>query len=395
MNAPRMAGKKEVDFMKTFHYLLRRTKDNRGTVIVYVAVAIVVLLGCVALAVDVGYVMVSRNEIQNVADGSALAATRRLGFIYENMTYQAQQSYNCETSGDVPIIKQAALDVASSNVAAQQNINLNAADDIIIGKWNANTKTLSPTYDQPDAVRVIARRPGAPTFFAKIFGSNTFNVSGIATAALTPQGTTGPGGLPIPFGLSKYYFDLHKAAQTDFCGKQLILYPTCASSDQCDTVEEIENIGCGGWHTYLYDPPSASRLDNIVSGLIGGTFSSPPASGQTYFNYTGGTLASLWTGSPSPLEDLFNTMRVKNDGVLDNDNDVTTWTTTVVVYDSGDCTNPNQDLRVAGFATVQITGVLPAPDKQIIGKILCDYVEAGRGGGGQYGTLGSIPNLVQ
>ena len=47
--------------------------DQSGMVAVIVAILLAVLLGFAALAVDIGHVMVVRNEIQNAADAAALA----------------------------------------------------------------------------------------------------------------------------------------------------------------------------------------------------------------------------------------------------------------------------------------------------------------------------------
>ena len=71
-----------------------RNGNESGAVIVVVAIVLIVLIAIAALAVDVGYLLASRNELQNAADASALAATRRLGAIYEGLTYSQQQSYD-------------------------------------------------------------------------------------------------------------------------------------------------------------------------------------------------------------------------------------------------------------------------------------------------------------
>ena len=47
-----------------------------------VALTITMLVGFVALAVDIGYLMATKNELQNVADAAALAAAGKLGDIY-------------------------------------------------------------------------------------------------------------------------------------------------------------------------------------------------------------------------------------------------------------------------------------------------------------------------
>jgi Flp pilus assembly protein TadG len=48
-------------------------EDTRGAVAVIVAIMIVVLLSFGALALDISNAMIARNELQNVADASALA----------------------------------------------------------------------------------------------------------------------------------------------------------------------------------------------------------------------------------------------------------------------------------------------------------------------------------
>src|SRR6266540_3190302 len=78
--------------------LSTRLKDKRGTVTVMVALLMLMLIGFAAFAIDVGYMMVTRNELQNVADACALAATQRLGSIYSSpsytsLSYKEQENY--------------------------------------------------------------------------------------------------------------------------------------------------------------------------------------------------------------------------------------------------------------------------------------------------------------
>ena len=70
------------------------------------------------------------------------------------------------------------------------------------------------------------------------------------------------------------------------------------------------------------------------------------------------------------------------------------WDTGVVVY-QGDC-SPSGDQLVVGFVEIALTYVGDSSDKAIYGNIQCKYVEGPTsGGGGFYGTYGSIPNIVQ
>jgi Flp pilus assembly protein TadG len=58
--------------------LTRLLRDTRGGIAVTFSLALVPLLGCVALAVDVSTWYAARAQIQNVADGAALASAREL-----------------------------------------------------------------------------------------------------------------------------------------------------------------------------------------------------------------------------------------------------------------------------------------------------------------------------
>ena len=48
-----------------------------------------------------------------------------------------------------------------------------------------------------------------------------------------------------------------------------------------------------------------------------------------------------------------------------------------------------------GFATAIITAVYDSPEKTIEAKVICENVEPGHGGGGEYGTMGNVAGLVE
>ena len=51
-----------------------RKSSRRGTILPLVAVSMVTLLGFIALAIDLGMVMVAKTQLQNAADAAAFAA---------------------------------------------------------------------------------------------------------------------------------------------------------------------------------------------------------------------------------------------------------------------------------------------------------------------------------
>ncbi|MGD8667751.1 MAG: pilus assembly protein TadG-related protein, partial [Desulfobacterales bacterium] len=196
--------------MKAYPSCISKVKNQSGVSAVVVAIGLVMLLGFAALAIDVGYLYSTRNELQNVSDATALAATRQLGSIYQSMSYQDQQNYVC----DRPAIVSVAQQVGLKNQAAKTFITINDAD-VVIGKWNSGT--LTPTLAQPDAVGVIARRDSSAnspvtTIFAAIFNTfggnfDTVGITADAVAALSGKGESHDGEIELPVAIDEDWFN--------------------------------------------------------------------------------------------------------------------------------------------------------------------------------------------
>jgi Flp pilus assembly protein TadG len=385
--------------------LIARIKDQSGTTVVLVAMGMVVLIGFAALAVDIGYTLTTKNELQNVADAAALAATRQLGAIYQGMSYDEQQTY----VGDPQTLVDIATEVAAKNQAGGMNITIQASD-VTIGDWDASTLTLTPTLAQPDAVRVIARRDGTAngpitTFFARIFGIDTVDVNAKATAALTGQGTTEPGDLEVPLGIPGYWFT------NNSCNGHIKFSPTG------------DPDACAGWTSFT-ENANDSNIRKILEELID---SQDTVAGETMFNFIGGELSTNTfnafltlfqhrgydvdnDGNPILGPDGEPLVYAGDEGIPFNDAEGNRlyypddtprnkheWSTTVAVYAWDNCDNPNASIGIGGYARINITDVLGPPDKLIEGAVVCEYVDSEdtRGGGGEYGTMGSIPGLVE
>ena len=386
--------------MKTTRCLL---KGNDGVTAVLVAIMLVMLMSFAALAIDIGYSKVTENELQNTADAAALAGARQLALIFKGMSYEDQQKYEL-TSDDAALIKSAATDVAKKNNAGGKAVTVNS-EDIVIGVWSPSSSPPVTAGDPPRAVRVKSRRDSVAngaisTFFAKVFGVSSMNVSAVATAALTGPSSAPKGGLPIPVGISCAWVNSHT------CGDVITFFPTTTS--------------CAGWNTYESWPSNASKLRCILASgdpncksdpslancaTLGptspGCFQSPETTaGVTQFVFTGGTLGSAFPDMAA----LFDLMRQLNDGILDMDENLGTWTTSVPVFadPDGSCVcqeggaNPSGEKLIVGFATIIMSKVLgPGGGMELQGQLICDIVKPGEGGGLPTGTLGDIPGLVE
>jgi len=404
-----------------------KLRNQTGATVILVAVLLPVLVGFLALAVDIGYLMLTRNELQNVADAAALAGARRLGVNYQEMTADEQASYVCDPATIIPTVQEVGL---NNSAGGQDAIVINAAD-VEIGRWAAGS--FSATLDNPNAVKVTARRDGSAngpivTFFAKIFGIDTMDVSARATAALTGQATSEEGELELPVGISRAWFEDPDRGTP--CGDKIKFSPT------------TDPEACGGWTTFEYGSNTAN-LRKILDGVLE---SDATEAGTTEFKFTGGDLAAAFSDLLSlfqrkgydvdvngdwiydqagemvqfateeqgavPLYELDaegnvvldkktgNPIRLEYpDGTLRNEH---AWETTVVVYENlngtADCSNPNQQKRVVGYARIRLTDVVDSPSRLIVGEIVCNYVDNAdsRGGGGEgFSLMGSIPGLVE
>lgn len=345
-------------------------QDTRGAVAVFVAIMIVVLLAFGAVALDISNAMIARNELQNVADASALAGTRQLGLIYKGLS--SGTPYNTYVLSNPSAVVSAATTVALANRARQVPIVINASD-IQIGVWNATARTFTVGNVGATGVRVTARRDGGAngpitTWVAGIIGINSMNVVATATAALTGTGSTAPRELETPFGISSFRFT------TPYCNQPVRFYPA------------NDPIACAGWHTW-FATPNAKRLRDNINALIPNPPGSPETDMGDRLEFTGGNVATALNN----LYNLYNTKRY-----TDNDGNNNIWTALVPVYQGTDCSNPNTALPIVGYATMQISNVAAPPNTQVIqGVIACNIVDGGRGGGGSFGTLGSIPGLVE
>jgi Flp pilus assembly protein TadG len=422
--------------MKFSFKLLEKVKNQAGATAVIIAIVLPMLIGFGALAVDVGYMYVTKNELQNVADAAALAATRKLGSIYQGMTYDAQKTYVCGSGNtDIAVIKGVADAVAYNNKAGGEHIivydTTKGIDHVEIGVWDASSDPPSFTAknEQPDAVRVTAHRDNAAngpitTFFAKIFGIDVVDVSAVATAALTAPAKLNEGELKVPFSLSKNNFP-------NDCTNPITFSPTadsCAgwhnffdSANANDMADKLLGLIQGDVQTYPdHDPPLVNGPDWLVANF---DMNAPPDAEITpvvgtgdEINHQGGTISSLFLGGrlgntdndinlsgeilgdakhPAPFPALFDYFRRRDD-----DDDDTIWTATVPVYEDDDvCENPSGAIPIIGFAIIEIHMPNPPPDSSVSVFVYCELIFVdGRGGGGSgaYGNVkGTIPNLVE
>lgn len=181
---------------------------ERGAVAVFVAVILVALIGFTALAVDVGHLYGVKNELHNAADAGSLAGAHEL-FDKDN--------------GDLTVAAAIAEAerVTPLNSTGNEMVNVNNIT-VETGHWSFTTSQFTASenttqvewQERPfseldldpafiNAVRVVARRPDTPSFFARIFSLDEFLVSSEAVAYIGFAGTLHPEDLDQPIAICK------------------------------------------------------------------------------------------------------------------------------------------------------------------------------------------------
>jgi Putative Flp pilus-assembly TadE/G-like len=157
-----------------------RKVEQRGAALVLIAAAMIFVLGMAGLAIDLGSLYVGRSQAQRAADAAALAGATAFADsgCTSTGTCSAAQSYATDR----------AVAVGNQNLVADVNPNIQpGSPDINFDFSNPQNPRITVTV-----FRDTAHKDPMPTFFMKIFGVQTANISAQATAeAFNPSGQNG------------------------------------------------------------------------------------------------------------------------------------------------------------------------------------------------------------
>ena len=129
-------------------------------------------VGAVAIAIDLGYVVLVRSQLQVAADSAVTGAVPHMG-----------------TSRECVI--QAAKSAAWGRVASGRSVVVNDAD-VQLGLWNTGARTFTPSGSVGNAVKVVARRDEPEgglhlPFLARMISTTSPHVSAWAVAVAAPR----------------------------------------------------------------------------------------------------------------------------------------------------------------------------------------------------------------
>lgn len=202
--------------------------NQRGVALTWVALMLFALMGVAAFAVDLANIYGVLNELHNAADAGALAGARRL---YNSdgtqvnpganlIAYNAARANNAQSEDGIIAVdvNWAPGENAESDVDVQRGHWSFGLDSLAKGFYPSNnlappnlayrdTEDLDADETFINAVKVTARREASPegtpvaSFFARIFGFSSFELSKEAVAYLGYAGSLGPGEADQPIAI--------------------------------------------------------------------------------------------------------------------------------------------------------------------------------------------------
>jgi Flp pilus assembly protein TadG len=157
------------------------------------AILLALVLGMLAFSVDIGYIVMTRAELQNAADSSALAAVEQLTPYYVQY-YSPGSTQNTILSSAETQATLFAKNYASYHKAGNTtSVVLDTTNDLQFGYQDSSTAYQSPppTGDFPNTVQVTLRLNGGTStnpmvdlFFGPVLGMSQVSVTAVARATL-------------------------------------------------------------------------------------------------------------------------------------------------------------------------------------------------------------------
>jgi len=408
--------------MNRTHYYLSLRLNNRGVTVILVAVVLLVMIGMASLAIDIGYVAVKKNELQNAADAASLAAARKLGEIYEGMSVNEQLAYKvgpADNTADYNAMVSAAQNMAEANISNENNLVVN----VEIVEWaGANTQ----------ATVKVTVQISIDFFFAKVLGINSMNGRADATAALSAPGFIETDLIPV--GISSSWFENFP----NYCGQKITLYPVTESCvawhnfASTSSVQEIKDVLLDMYNFSFKTNLSIGDTIQFFSGIgeeaDGDVYDrfrlvyenqndergyyidefgepiDPPNPDEKYPKYVKDENGDyLLDGDGNKIRDLWYNALTGTGGIEAWEREF--WTNAVVFNHTADlstCDNPSGPYEISGYARLKIKevyrrGLNNNPEKRVVATVECVFASQSerKPGGNYYGVNGSVPTLVE
>ena len=216
--------------------------NERGVTMILVVLAMLSMLGIIALAIDVITLYSARSETQRAADSAALAAAKML----VDMGVTTDPTATVPTAAQIDAATKAAQSVATNlSIAARQ---VQTSDVTLSFPGSGST-----TFPVNPKVSVTVQNTNLPTFFSRIWSRAALTVRATATAeGFNPSNWASIGGTAVPI-IAR--------------GVKPFLIPNC------DPNPAHTGAACGGAATFFDRITGAiTNPGPAPTGIIGETF---------------------------------------------------------------------------------------------------------------------------
>jgi Flp pilus assembly protein TadG len=230
----------------------RAGRRQRGVVAITVGFSLVMLLGVGAFAIDIGRLLVVKNELQNAADAAALA-----GASYLMPTTAAGEP-------NWALATQRAGQAVSMNVADGSKLVSGTVTpawwDFAARAFDPNTMRAAGSNDLP-AIRVtIAKADGqnagpVATTFGRVLGVDSLTSSATATAVISKPQAVSPEGM-MPIALSACLFG--GSSWNSGTEKSVIVASGAANGNHCN------GCACGQWTTFNLKKNDVNTVRKLI-----------------------------------------------------------------------------------------------------------------------------------
>jgi len=256
--------------------LRRFAADQRGSLIIWLAFGLMMIIGLASIAVDMSFLYVTQTRLQGAADAAALAAASALP--------------------DEDAARALAVEYAEKNMPAEEFGTVLATSDVVPGSWDNTTRTFVAGGTPANAVRIVTRRAdengNAPSlFFANVLGVAQANVSTVAIA-----GNARPPTCVLaldPGGAGALGLDSNASIDAPSCNVQVNSSDMAALTTNNNAAIQAAQICVVGDYSQLgassltpEPSPGCEALDDPLAGLAAPVFGACDATAAVYDSVT-------------------------------------------------------------------------------------------------------------
>jgi Flp pilus assembly protein TadG len=243
---------------------------ERGQVLPFIGICLMVLMGVGAVAIDVTYLDYQQMRMQSAADAAAVAGAQQL------------VTHGCPDQSDAK--------TAAQNDSQVDNFTPSAS--VLVQVDNPPTATDGPYQGDNCAVYVNIKVPQTTTWFLKLF--NAPSGMPVSTTAVAEMQTTNPGCI----------YSLKPGVSSTFTGA-IVTAPSCAillnntasfagSTIRAASIGYAGAVPASGTFPQVAPTPMIQTQDPCpeIAGCAAIVASPPSVSGCTAVNQTGGTISA-------------------------------------------------------------------------------------------------------